>query len=79
LHITDPRAFDPLRTAMHMLTSAWRRWPEQLGLRSDFELLTGTDRIREGLLAGLGAEQIAELWQAEAAAFRDSSEGVFMY
>lgn len=79
LHVNDPRAFDPLLTAMHMLTSAWRRWPERLGLRPTFELLSGTDRIREALLAGFGAEQIVELWQAEAAAFRDSRESVLLY
>jgi len=79
LHVTDPRAFDPLLTAMHMLTSAWRRWPEQLGLRPTLELLAGTDRIRESLLAGLGAAEIVELWQAEAAAFRDLRGDVLLY
>jgi uncharacterized protein YbbC (DUF1343 family) len=79
LHVTDPQAFDPLLTAMHMLSSAWRRWPEQLGLRPTLELLAGTDRIREGLLAGRDAERIIELWQTEAAQFRDVREGVLLY
>lgn len=79
LHVTDPRAFDPLRTAMYMLVAAWRRWPERLGLLPAFELLAGTDRIREALSAGLDAERIIELWQPEAAAFRVSRESALMY
>jgi uncharacterized protein YbbC (DUF1343 family) len=62
-----------------MLVAAWRRWPERLGLSPAFELLAGTDRIREALSAGLDAERIIELWQPEAAAFRASRESVLMY
>jgi uncharacterized protein YbbC (DUF1343 family) len=79
LHVTDPRAYDPLRTAMYLLASAQRRWPERLGLLPSFELLAGTDRIREALLAGLEPDGIVELWQAEAAAFRASRESILMY
>jgi uncharacterized protein YbbC (DUF1343 family) len=80
LHVTDPRAFDPLRTAIYMLTSVWRGWPDELGFReSAFDRLSGTNRIREAVLAGLGAEEIVELWQAQAAAFRALRESALMY
>ena len=39
----------------------------------------GVDVRAQGLLAGLDAEQIIELWQADAAAFRHSREGALMY
>jgi uncharacterized protein YbbC (DUF1343 family) len=80
LHVTDPRAFDPVRTAVWMLVTAQRRWPERLGLRpASFDLLAGTDRLRGAVLAGLGAEEIAESWRAEARAYRDERKSVFLY
>jgi uncharacterized protein YbbC (DUF1343 family) len=79
LHVTDPHAFDPLRTALHMLVRAQRRWPERFGFLDSFDLLVGTDRVREAVLAGRGAEDIAEEWRPEAQAFREARESVLMY
>jgi uncharacterized protein YbbC (DUF1343 family) len=62
-----------------MLVCAQRRWPERLGFRDTFDLLAGTARVREAVLAGRGAEEIAESWRPEAQAFRDARESVLMY
>jgi uncharacterized protein YbbC (DUF1343 family) len=71
LHVTDPLTFDPLRVALHMLTSIQRHWPERLGFREQsFDLLCGSSRIREAVLAGAGADEIADSWREEAARFR---------
>lgn len=80
LHVTEPRGFDPLRTAMHMLVELIRFWPERTGLRAaHFDLLAGTPRIREALLAGVEAEQIAASWRTEAAAFRAERGRFLLY
>ena len=79
LHLTDPHAFDPLRTALWMLASAQRRWPERIGFRDSFELLAGTRRVREAVLAGRDADEIAQSWQAEAREFRAAAASVLMY
>ena len=80
LHITDPFAFDALRVALHMLTYIQRHWPEQLGFRAEsFDLLAGTSRIREAVLAGAAADEIAGSWQAEAARFRRDRAPYLLY
>jgi uncharacterized protein YbbC (DUF1343 family) len=80
LHITDPLAFDPLRVAMHMLTILKRHWPERLGFREQsFDLLSGTSRIREAVLAGVDADEIAGSWRDEAARFRRDREPYLIY
>lgn len=79
LHVTDRIAFDPLRTALWMLVTAWRRWPDEVGFTASFELLAGTHRIRDGILAGLGADEMAEAWRSQAAAFRASCESILIY
>jgi hypothetical protein len=62
-----------------MLVAAQRRWPDRLGLRDSFELLAGTGRLREALLAGRDAEDIAESWLPGARAFLAARESVLLY
>jgi uncharacterized protein YbbC (DUF1343 family) len=79
LHVTDPETFDPLRTALWMLVTAHRLWPERFGFRDTFELLAGTGRVREAVLAGRAADEIVEDWRPEAQEFREARESVLMY
>lgn len=79
LHVTDPRAFDPLRTGLEMLVSAHRRWPERIGFRDSFELIAGTDRLRKDLLAGRDAATIADFWRPDVEEFRAARESFLLY
>lgn len=80
LHVTEPRTFDPLRTAMHLLAELLRGWPERAEFRAaHFDLLVGTTRIREALSGGLEADRIVASWRAESAAFRDERREFLLY
>lgn len=80
LHVTEPRAFDPLRTAIHLLVELLRSWPERAEFRaSHFDLLVGKADIREALSGGLAADPIVASWRAEAAAFRDERREFLLY
>lgn len=79
LHVTEPHAFDPLRTALWMLESAQRHWPERVGFRDAFELLAGTRALRDALLAGVGADEIARSWHPQEQWFRGERESILLY
>jgi len=62
--------FDAPRAAVAMLVEARRASGARWGwLVSHFDRLAGTDRLREGLDAGLGVEELTAVWPGELAAF----------
>lgn len=80
LHVTEPRAFDPLRTAVHMLTELVHGWPQCIEfLATHFDLLAGTGRLRQAVLDDAEADQAVASWRAEAAAFRDERREFLLY
>lgn len=80
LHVTEPRTYDPLRTAMHLLAGLVESRPRRTEFRpAHFDLLAGTTRIREALAAGQDPDRIADSWRAEAAAFRDERRAFLLY
>ncbi|MBC7188276.1 MAG: DUF1343 domain-containing protein [Calditrichaeota bacterium] len=69
IHLTDPRAFRPMETQMHILAALRKLYP-QVDLfdrgryRPDsFDRAMGTDKVRKALLEGRGAQEIMREWQ----------------
>ena len=62
---------DPIRTAVAMLVTAKRLYPEIFAWRPDnfIDLLSGSDRLRHMVDAGAGVEEITGAWRAELAEF----------
>jgi len=67
LTVTDPVAFDAIRTAVAMLVSARKLHPDLFGWRPDkaIDKLSGSDRLRTMVDAGAGVDDITGSWQAE--------------
>ncbi|HET7617915.1 MAG TPA: DUF1343 domain-containing protein [Vicinamibacterales bacterium] len=88
-HVTDRRAFRPVRTAVELIVAfrtqapdrfAWRQPPyEYEHDKMPIDILYGSNRLREAVDAGRTAEAIADGWPAEEDAFRRLREPVLLY
>lgn len=75
VHVTDPRAFRPVETGLHLLATARAqneeafRWVPPLGEVGQWfiDLLAGTDELRAALDAGQPITEIISSWQHAAA------------
>ena len=65
--VTDPHAFDPIRTAVTMFVTAKRLHPDLFGWRPDLAIdkLSGSARLRTMIDAGADVAEVVGAWQAE--------------
>jgi uncharacterized protein YbbC (DUF1343 family) len=71
LHVTDPFAFDPLRTAVAMLVHVKRLYGPAFAWRAGngVDRLTGSATLRTMIGAGAGVDAVVAAWQRELADF----------
>jgi uncharacterized protein YbbC (DUF1343 family) len=89
LHVTDRRAFRPVRTTVGLLAAlrdlhgpafTWRREPyEFVADRLAIDLLFGSDRERKALEAGAAAQDICQPWAEEEIAFVERLQQYLLY
>lgn len=81
LSITDPHAFEPIRTGIAMIVTAKRVHPKLFGWREDnfIDKLFGSDRLRNMVNAGAGTDEIIGSWSDEIAGFRRDREQYLIY
>ena len=87
IHVTDRDAYQPVRTALHMLLTARRLAPVEFNwLPSSWEgrpphvdLLAGGPTVREMLNAGCSVADIEATWPAGLAAFSAQTEQCCLY
>jgi uncharacterized protein YbbC (DUF1343 family) len=89
LHVTDRRAFKPLRTAVELIEEfhqqnpdyfAWREPPyEYEHDKEPIDILYGTDRLREAIADGVSVGALAETWGAEEENFQQQSRPYLLY
>jgi uncharacterized protein YbbC (DUF1343 family) len=81
LYVSDPRAFDAIRTAVAMLVTAKRLYGTALGWRADhwIDLLTGSSRLRQMVTRGAGVDDIVGAWQDELGRFRRLRQPYLLY
>ncbi len=89
LHVTDPGTFEPVRTAVEILVAAnalapqgfaWRQPPyEYEETLLPIDILWGNTRLREGVQAGEGTEEILSEVGAELEAFATSVKRHLLY
>ncbi|QDU18342.1 exo-beta-N-acetylmuramidase NamZ family protein [Urbifossiella limnaea] len=87
LHVTDRRAFRPVRTGLAVLAAlgaaagfAWRTEEyEFVRDRPAIDLLFGSDRERRGLDAGVPWPELAAAWEAGEAAFAERRAAHLLY
>jgi len=79
VHITDPDTFDPVRTALSMLTSIEHLYPGVMAFRPTIDKLAGTDALRLAIEAGAHPEDIVASWRDDLTAFADLRSGYLLY
>lgn len=65
--VTEPREFDAIKTAVSMIVTAKRLYPDLFGWRPDnfIDKLSGSARLRTMVDSGAGVDEILDSWQAE--------------
>jgi uncharacterized protein YbbC (DUF1343 family) len=81
LYVTDRRAFDPIRTALTVITETRRLYPAEFAWRADhwIDKLTGSELVRTMIDAGAGADEVIAAWQEELGAFQATRERYLLY
>jgi uncharacterized protein YbbC (DUF1343 family) len=87
LHVTDREAFDPFRAGLHLIAACRDQDPEAFvflpssweGRRPHFDLLAGSDRLRQGLEACLPVDELAQAWEADLGRFAAERQSLLLY
>ncbi len=89
IHVTDARAFQPLRTGIAIFQALHDVGPGKFGWRADayefvedvpaFDLLCGTDQVRRGIEAGWPLERLLEGFSAQARTFTEQRRPYLLY
>lgn len=70
VYIKDRRKYDPIRAALDIITAYRDLYPDKFGFEKTFDLLTGSEYVREALTAGLSTDAIIEGWQQDLDKFK---------
>lgn len=89
LHVTDARAFQPLRTGVACLVHARAQDPAKFRWRTEryefvenipaIDLLTGSSEFRAGVDAGRSVAELCAAWDAERAGFEARRASFLLY
>ena len=87
LHVTDPTAFDPIRSSVEMLVEAkalyrdfaWRYDSYDPARPYWIDKLTGSQRLRTQISAGAPAAEVVGAWRDELAAFDAKRRPYLLY
>ncbi|MGO4362604.1 exo-beta-N-acetylmuramidase NamZ family protein [Terrabacter sp. RAF57] len=87
LHVTDPSAFDPIRSSVEMLVAAkalysdfaWRYDSYDPARPYWIDKLTGSQRLRTQISAGAPAAEVVGAWRDELAAFDARRQQYLLY
>ncbi len=89
LHVLDRAAFRPVKTAVAMIEEfrrqdparfAWKEPPYEYEYeKTPIDIMWGSDRLRKAIEAGATADEIADGWKAEVAAFEERRRPYLLY
>jgi uncharacterized protein YbbC (DUF1343 family) len=89
LHVTDRRAFEPVRTAVELIAEfrrqdpsrfAWREPPyEYEHDKQQIDILYGSDRLRATIDSGLDLTPLFAVWESDEEAFRARRREYLLY
>jgi len=80
LHLIDPDAYDPVRTAVALLVAIHRLYPGQIGwITRHFDRLSGGPELRDAIQAGRSAAEIGASWREALNGFRSGTESIRLY
>ncbi len=81
LHVEDRKAFSPVLTGLTLIQETKRLYPDQFQWRSDhwIDKLTGSDRVRKQIDAGVPVKRIVASWKNELKEFRQLRSRYLIY
>jgi len=83
VHVLDRENFAPVRTALIMIDTIRRMYPNEFqwrgGDRKFFDVLMGTDSVRKRLSDGESVDSIIESWDSELKEFSESRRDYLLY
>ncbi len=84
LHVSDRAAFGAIRTAIAMIITAKRVYPENFRWREStapywIDRLTGSEQVRLAIDRGAGVDEVVAGWQSELAKFRQTRKQYLLY
>ncbi|MFC4075525.1 exo-beta-N-acetylmuramidase NamZ family protein [Salinithrix halophila] len=84
LHVEDPKRFDPILTGLTVIQETKRLYPKDFAWRKDgdsywIDKLTGSDRVRSRIDAGVPAKKILAGFQKELKEFKREREKYLLY
>lgn len=85
LHVIDRNRFEPTRVGLEMLSTVRQLYPNDFAWlephngRYFFDLLAGTDRLRQDLDRGISPNEMIAGWQSELEAFKAVRERYLLY
>ncbi len=81
LVLTNPRIFKPLKTALAILHTLYKLFPEEVQIKDvgKFGRVWGTDRVLTALKEGVDWHKIEASWQPELDAFAVKRQKVLLY
>jgi uncharacterized protein YbbC (DUF1343 family) len=80
LRVTDRERYDPATAGIAMVVEIHRLHSDRLQWHvRHFDRLAGTDRVRQGVLAGHSVDQITAGWADQVAVFRAAAQPYLLY
>lgn len=79
LKIVDRDNYKPVELAVYLLHTVYHLYKEEIEFTNHFDLLWGTDQIRQDLLSDKSPEQIIAGWQDELNEFKKLRENYLLY
>ncbi len=80
IHVTDRERFNPVQTAIHMLSILTSEYRDHLAfLPAHFDRLAGNSWLRNALLNGKSVDEIQEQWAAELQRWSDNTTQYHVY
>ena len=87
LHVLDRERFCPVAAGLHLLKAVRDLYPQHFAWRPPgepggiwpFDLLVGTDRVRQQMEAGWPVEEMVANWRPKLLAFDEVAQAYFLY
>ena len=80
IHIVDRNRFQPLETALALISHLHNRYPDKFQwLASHFDRLAGTEKLRASIDAGKPVSQILAEWKKQLGPFLEKRQKCLLY
>jgi uncharacterized protein YbbC (DUF1343 family) len=79
VHVIDRDKFNPVKTALNMIKTIMRLYPNEFQFIRHFDLLMGTDKVRNDLSKGHSVDDVIQSWKDEISDFANVRSKYILY